>query len=662
MLLATKDEAEVHLDEEENDFMLDNSCGDNALEELNATVIMMVRIQPTDDKSYAEPTYDAELISEVNASQIDMINGLLSKSDHEQRHHEKLETIIHTSGDDQIDSDIIFDDLYVDNNSRQAEHDTNAHDQSLHDFESLINNVQVEAENLRKMYIELKRSQAQGIDFELKLQHQKEKNACDISWKSKMAKLNGENVSLNIQVESLILMTISELKAKLKIVEKGKNVNTKFDKSATLKKLICVTPLNKNKDLKIKMVSKVEVKTDKSKPVTSCSIPKNEQGVASFSSVRRPESKDNNLKKRVLLYTKSKSTSKDVKKPHSSVSIVSNKRDTLNSNVFESNANVLKEKTVNVAHDGSNLGSRSVYLLAKKQENMVAVKKKILKEDVEKIVEGKDEESYASEFAKMVLLDEEDFGDKIEPGSHKDKPETIDDDEEEEEKKKDDKKDDDDDDDNDDHDDHALIRNRRTGSSKIRNAKMQLPIPSLPRSPRRDLYSNMDTTQELTVSVSPTPATSTQDHSKPTSSKRKILSGSIAQMARRRGQLRRYMNKTFAINRYFQEKMEEMNETLSNKVLELTVSTTNTLIKEELPKMVNDAVNQDRESSQAAVPALISQEFAAHAPKIIEELFKIYMQNTVLNVHPTPSASTATTTTYDLQHQLYLKMKTDLQA
>nr|GEV12919.1 hypothetical protein [Tanacetum cinerariifolium] len=32
MLLATKDEDGVHLDEEENDFMLDNAYGDNALE------------------------------------------------------------------------------------------------------------------------------------------------------------------------------------------------------------------------------------------------------------------------------------------------------------------------------------------------------------------------------------------------------------------------------------------------------------------------------------------------------------------------------------------------------------------------------------------------------------------------------------------------------
>ncbi|GKE46238.1 hypothetical protein Tco_1477496 [Tanacetum coccineum] len=37
---------------------------------------------------------------------------------------------------------------------------------------------------------DFKRSQAQSIDFELKLQHQKEKMACDVSWKSKLSTLN----------------------------------------------------------------------------------------------------------------------------------------------------------------------------------------------------------------------------------------------------------------------------------------------------------------------------------------------------------------------------------------------------------------------------------------------------------------------------------------
>nr|GEU65335.1 hypothetical protein [Tanacetum cinerariifolium] len=180
----------------------------------------------------------------------------------------------------------------------------------------------------------------------------------------------------------------------------------------------------------------------------------------------------------------------------------------------------------------------------------------------------------------------------IEPGSYKDKRETIDDDDGEE--TKDDKKDDDNDDD--DHVDHATIK-----------------------------------TQGLKVSVSPTPAASTQDHSKPTSCRSKILPGKI-------------------------------NETLHSKVPKLTVSTTNDLIKELIPKMVNDVVKQDRESSQDVVPALISQEFATHAPRIIEEFSRIHMQNTVLNVHPTTSASTSTTATFDRRHQLYLNMKTDLQA
>nr|GEY23600.1 hypothetical protein [Tanacetum cinerariifolium] len=64
MLLATKDEAGVHLVEEENDFMLDNAYGGNKFEELNAAVIMTAPIQPTDDKYDVELTYDAEVISE----------------------------------------------------------------------------------------------------------------------------------------------------------------------------------------------------------------------------------------------------------------------------------------------------------------------------------------------------------------------------------------------------------------------------------------------------------------------------------------------------------------------------------------------------------------------------------------------------------------------
>ncbi|GJZ17144.1 hypothetical protein Tco_0553267 [Tanacetum coccineum] len=44
MLLAVKDEARVNLDAKENDFMLMNAYGDDKLEELSASVIMIARI------------------------------------------------------------------------------------------------------------------------------------------------------------------------------------------------------------------------------------------------------------------------------------------------------------------------------------------------------------------------------------------------------------------------------------------------------------------------------------------------------------------------------------------------------------------------------------------------------------------------------------------
>ncbi|GJY79075.1 hypothetical protein Tco_0484876, partial [Tanacetum coccineum] len=173
--------------------------------------------------------------------------------------------------------------------------------------------------------------------------------------------------------------------------------------------------------------------------------------------------------------------------------------------------------------------------IAEEQENVAAVQEKMLEEDVKKIVEGEYEESYAND-------DDDD-----------------DDDDDDVDKNKDDKKDDDnDDDDNDNHNDHALFR-----------------------------------TRELTVTVSPTPGTTSQDHSKPTSNKTKALPGSIAGMSKRH---------------------------------ELTIANTNELIKEAVLTMVNDAVKKDREISTSNVPN-----------------------------------SSTTTTTVDLQHQLYLKMKSNLQ-
>ncbi|GJZ18382.1 hypothetical protein Tco_0554505 [Tanacetum coccineum] len=262
--------------------------------------------------------------------------------------------------------------------------------------------------------------------------------ACDVSWKAKLSTLHDENMLLKHQVESTvkereniklefqrffnsvkatrvqhqseinelvekvsqktydyadvraqnqdILMTICELKSKLRTIDKGKHVNTKFDKSETLGQLLCVTSFNKNLAIKAKNVSNTKVTSDRPNPVTSQSTPtiekkqlhnanviargiykinqqdtntpnskantnvSNSIGVGSSNSVRRTKSKDNKSKNSVLKNTKSSSTY--VWKTINSVCLDSNKCDTKPLNVCQTNKCITNSKTVNAVNDG----------------------------------------------------------------------------------------------------------------------------------------------------------------------------------------------------------------------------------------------------------------------------------------------------------------------
>ncbi|GJZ40239.1 hypothetical protein Tco_0586802 [Tanacetum coccineum] len=110
MLLAMKYEAGDNLSNEENDFMLDISYR-GRLEELTR-------------------------ILQVHAS---------SKV-HEQVSHGKHKTSIQTTDDDQIDSNIIFDDPFVENNGGTSEHDSTAHDE-YREIQMLAYNVQCDESN-----------------------------------------------------------------------------------------------------------------------------------------------------------------------------------------------------------------------------------------------------------------------------------------------------------------------------------------------------------------------------------------------------------------------------------------------------------------------------------------------------------------------------------
>nr|GEV62510.1 hypothetical protein [Tanacetum cinerariifolium] len=107
---------------------------------------------------------------------------------------------------------------------------------------------------------DVQRCEKQSVDFELKLQHEKEKHkwdstlqnnntkSLDYSWISKIEKLEHENV--------------------LKNVEKGKSVNTKFDTTNGSQTPLCVTPINKHAFQNKTNVSKTEENHVVSKPVT----------------------------------------------------------------------------------------------------------------------------------------------------------------------------------------------------------------------------------------------------------------------------------------------------------------------------------------------------------------------------------------------------------
>ncbi|GJW42535.1 hypothetical protein Tco_0071334 [Tanacetum coccineum] len=155
--------------------------------------------------------------------------------------------------------------------------------------------------------------------------------------------------------------------------------------------LLCVTPLPKNIEIKANKVSNSKINADRSKPVTSHPTPNNEQGqkqndnvlargmyriiktktqtpnsksninvsnsisVESFNNVRRPKSKDNKSKNRVLQNTNAKSSTTHVQKMSRSVSIDSNQCETMNSTSCHANKSVLNTKNVTTVNDSSNI-------------------------------------------------------------------------------------------------------------------------------------------------------------------------------------------------------------------------------------------------------------------------------------------------------------------
>nr|GEY64712.1 hypothetical protein [Tanacetum cinerariifolium] len=240
------------------------------------------------------------------------------------------------------------------------------------------------------------------------------------------------------------------------------------------------------------------------------------------------------------------------------------------------------------------------------------IQENLAEEEIEKMVEGEeDDELYASVFADSMLNDDvDDSGTRIRKCHKKD------DDNDEIEK---DKKDDDNENvekiyevvkekENDDQTGYTLVGSHVTGSMEFKKKRMQTPIPSPNRSPRKDLSYNKTISWELMATVSPTAATKSKDSSKSKSkkgftfNKTKIHPGSIDGMCKRHGQIRNHIKNKFVPHEFFMGKIREVLDHCNKVVPEMTFSKTNEIIKKGISHLVNLAVNKDREIIHTNTP------------------------------------------------------------
>ncbi|GJW89423.1 retrovirus-related pol polyprotein from transposon TNT 1-94 [Tanacetum coccineum] len=182
MLLAKQDEAGVILTDEQNDFLFADASRMEEIEELSANICLMARIQPADNTSDAGPSYDSAFISEVQSSS--------NTENEEQMYPTHTKIINSTIGDDQIDSDIIFDSPNGNVNSGSIEKDTHVPD--LCALEQLARNAYQEAE---KQQIFAQKVQKQNTTLTSQLELYKERVRV-------LENINGDNNYLNEFLEA----------------------------------------------------------------------------------------------------------------------------------------------------------------------------------------------------------------------------------------------------------------------------------------------------------------------------------------------------------------------------------------------------------------------------------------------------------------------------
>ncbi|GJZ22826.1 hypothetical protein Tco_0559865 [Tanacetum coccineum] len=144
MLLSKHDEAGVILIDEHNDFLFADASQMEEIEELSANICLVARFQPANFDSDAGLSYDSAFLNELQSPSTSNVNPLFAKDKHEQKYPKQPKIINNTIGDDQIDSNIIFEKPNKDVNSGSVEYDNNV--QESYELEQLARYAFKEAE------------------------------------------------------------------------------------------------------------------------------------------------------------------------------------------------------------------------------------------------------------------------------------------------------------------------------------------------------------------------------------------------------------------------------------------------------------------------------------------------------------------------------------
>ncbi|GJS04035.1 retrovirus-related pol polyprotein from transposon TNT 1-94 [Tanacetum coccineum] len=141
------------------------------LEELSVNICMMARIQPANIDSDEGPSYDSAFISEVQTPSTSYMNPLFTDNNHEQTYPEQPKIINSTIGNDQINSNIIFDNPYVDVNNGSVDHDKHVH--ASYELEQLARNTYKETEKQQFLANKMNADEDKYLDDILNLEAKK---------------------------------------------------------------------------------------------------------------------------------------------------------------------------------------------------------------------------------------------------------------------------------------------------------------------------------------------------------------------------------------------------------------------------------------------------------------------------------------------------------